>query len=177
MSRLSMSRVATVLAAVALPILALSAGASAQTTPAASSMSTAPVVAAPSPNAASALPKPMSQKVEQHIKQLHDQLGITAAQKPQWEQYAQVVRENAARMEPLFAARRAGVATMDAPDNMRSYAQLAQMHANNMERLATAFQSLYDTFSGQQKMAADSVFRSAYRNPAGSKIGAHKLAP
>jgi periplasmic protein CpxP/Spy len=65
---------------------------------------------------------------------------------------------------------------MDAPDNMRSYAQLAQTHADNMERLATAFQSLYDAFPDQQKKAADAVFRSSYGKPAGSKVRVHKRA-
>jgi hypothetical protein len=113
----------------------------------------------------------MAQNVEQHIKQLHDQLGITAAQEPQWAQYAEVMRDNAARMDPLFAARRKDVATMTAVDNMRSYADLTQAHADSMAKLATAFQALYDSFPDQQKKLADSVFRQAY---GGHRLGSKK---
>ena len=105
--------------------------------------------------------------------------GDIAAEEQQWAQYAQVVRDNAARMEPLFAARRKDVANMTAVDNMRSYADLAQAHADNMAKLATAFQSLYDSFPDQQKKLADSVFRQAYggHRPGSTKAGVKKPVP
>jgi periplasmic protein CpxP/Spy len=184
MSRFAMPRIAGILAAAALPLLTSPVAVYAQTTPSASSPTAAPSTATPSATAAStgatpALTKSMAKNVEQHIKELHDQLGITAAQEPQWAEYAQVVRDNAARMEPLFAARRKDVATMTAVDNMRSYAVLAQAHADNMAKLATAFQSLYDNFPDQQKKLADSVFREAYggHRPGSTKAGAKKPVP
>lgn len=56
------------------------------------------------------------------------------------------MRDNAAQMQQGFTARAANVATMTAPENMQSYSQLAQLHAANMQKLANAFQTLYNTF-------------------------------
>ena len=99
--------------------------------------------------------------MEQHIRKLHDQLAITAAEQPQWEQFAQVMRANAAQMGSASNDRGAKLAAMDAADSMKSYANLAQVHASNMQKLASSFQSLYDTFPDAQKKTADAVFRNA----------------
>jgi periplasmic protein CpxP/Spy len=155
MSRPSTPRVA-VLTALALTALALPAGAFAQSIAPATA---APQTTTPSASVEPALPKDVLAKVEQHIKQLHEQLGITPAQQTQWEQFAAVMRDNAAEMNQAFVARRTRLATMNAADNMQSYAQLAQAHADNMQKLASAFQSLYSTFPDQQKQVADNVFR------------------
>jgi hypothetical protein len=40
-----------------------------------------------------------------------------------------------------------------------SYAQIARAYADNTERLATAFDSLYASLSDTQKQAADAMFR------------------
>ncbi len=51
------------------------------------------------------------------------------------------------------------VTSMSAVDNMRSYAQIARAYADNTERLATAFDSLYSSLTDTQRQAADTVFR------------------
>jgi hypothetical protein len=51
------------------------------------------------------------------------------------------------------------VAEMNAVDNMHSYAQIARAYADNTERLATAFDSLYASLSDIQKRAVDTLFR------------------
>ena len=48
---------------------------------------------------------------------------------------------------------------MNATENMHSYAQIARAYADNTERLATTFDSLYASLSGTQKQAADALFR------------------
>jgi protein CpxP len=166
MSRPSMFCITTALAVMSVPILTLPAAALAQTNP---STVASPNAETPAPGAVPALPKSMSEKVEQHIKQLHEQLGITAAEEPQWNLFAQVMRDNAAQMQQAFAARGVNVATMTAVDNMQSYAQLAQVHASNMQKLATAFQTLYNTFPDSQKKVADAVFRENNGKPPSSK--------
>jgi protein CpxP len=166
MSRPSMFRFAAVLAVISVPVLALPAAALAQTTPS----TAAPPNGATSASATvPALPKSLSEKVEQHIKQLRAQLDITVAEKPQWDQFAQVMRDNAVQMEQAFAARAANVATMTADENMQSYSQLAQVHAANMQKLASAFQVLYNTFPDAQKKVADTVFQANTKKRASSK--------
>src|SRR5689334_20848720 len=45
-------------------------------------------------------------RVEARIKQLHDQLKITAAQEPQWNAVAQAMRDDAQAMQSAIAQRR-----------------------------------------------------------------------
>lgn len=149
MIRLVTARTALVVAAMAFQPLAVMAQ-----TPAPAAKSVAAAVPDP------ALPRDTATKMELHNKELHDKLGITAAQQPQWDQFSQVMMSNAADMHRSFATRRAALATMNAADNMQSYAELSQVHAANMQKSATAFQTLYATFSPQQKITADQVFRT-----------------
>ena len=97
--------------------------------------------------------------VDQRIRTLQSQLGITDAEMPLWSAFAQAMRDNAASTDALFTKRAAGVSTMSAIDNMHSYAQIARAYADNTERLATAFDSLYASLSDTQKQAADTLFR------------------
>ncbi len=52
---------------------------------------------------------------------------------------------------------------------MQSYAQLAQVHAANTQKLATAFQTLYATFPDAQKQTADAVFQNVNQKHAPHK--------
>ncbi|HQT63070.1 MAG: hypothetical protein B7Z75_10225 [Acidocella sp. 20-57-95] len=160
-------RAATILAAMSLAVPAF-----AQTTtatppaptmapPAATTpMAPAPMAAAPMAVATPtpALPKDAAAKLEAHIKALHAQLKITAAEEPQWQQFADVMRTNAAQMHQAFESR-AKVSTMTAPENMQSYADLAKAHADGMQTLAAAFSTLYASFPPAQQKLADKVFQ------------------
>jgi hypothetical protein len=121
----------------------------------------APPVAAPA--ATPTAPPPMSAAtqaaVDQRIRTLQSQLGITEAQMPLWSAFAQAMRENAQSTDALFAQRAGAVASMSAADNMHDYARIARAYADNTERLATAFDSLYASLSETQKRAADMIFR------------------
>jgi len=90
-------------------LLALPAAALAQPTqspaPAAAS---SPMISQPVPG------KSMEERVENHIKQLHAQLHITPAEQSQWDQFAQVIRDNAGDMDRAFNAARSRV-----PENER----------------------------------------------------------
>ena len=126
--------------------------------------SAAPLPQTASPAAASpsgpAAPSAETQAaVDQRIKMLQTQLGITEAQMPLWSAFAQAMRENAAATDALFTQRAGAVTTMNATENMHSYAQIARAYADNTERLATAFDSLYASLSDTQKQAADTLFR------------------
>ncbi len=110
--------------------------------------------AARTPQAAS-----MLQGVERHIRDLHRELQITQAQEPQWEQFATVMRDNAKAMSDSLDQRAQQIGGMTAVDDMTSYAQLAEQRSQDLVKLAGAFQTLYGTFSPQQKQNADQLFR------------------
>ena len=124
--------------------------------PMASPAAAAPTAAAPASPAASAATQAA---VDQRVRALQSQLGITEAQMPLWSAFVQAMRDNAAATDALFTQRAGAVATMNAPDNMHSYAEIARAYADNTERLATAFDSLYASLSDTQKQAADTLFR------------------
>jgi protein CpxP len=121
------------------------------TPPTASSTAAQPVSAAPSPAIQAA--------VDQRIRTLQSQLGITEAQMPLWTAFAQAMRDNATSTDALFSQRANAVTSMSAVDNMHSYAQIARAYADNTERLATAFDSLYASLTDTQRQAADTLFR------------------
>ena len=102
---------------------------------------------------------PMMARVEQRIATLHTQLRITAAEEPQWQQFAKVMQENAQKMEQNAAARAEKFRSLNAVENMKSYAEIAVEHGQNVQRLAAAFESLYDLMPPEQKKIADEVFR------------------
>jgi hypothetical protein len=116
----------------------------------------APPAAAPVP----AMPKAAALEVEHHIAELHTQLAITPAEQPQWDQFAKVMRDNAAQMGATLDGRGGQMAHMNAVENMQSYATLAQLHAENMKRLTASFGTLYGALSDDQKHLADTVFRN-----------------
>ncbi len=103
--------------------------------------------------------------IEQRIADLHAKLKITPEQQPQWDQFAQVMRDNAHDMEGTFKARIKAMPSMTATQNMKSYAELAASHARNVEKLVPVFQALYDTMSEDQKRAADEIFRDDASHP------------
>ena len=120
---------------------------------------TSPAPAATPPTGSAAPSAATQAAVDQRIRALQSQLGITEAQMPLWSAFTQAMRDNAAATDALFTQRAGAVATMSAPDNMHSYAQIARSYADNTERLATAFDSLYASLSDTQKQAADTLFR------------------
>jgi len=130
-----------------------------------------PMTPTPTPGAAApATPAPgaaggMEARVEQRINQLHAQLRITAAQQKDWDQFAQVMRTNAQDMDAALQQRTQQFPTMTALQNMQSYDKLAQMHADHVQKLTSAFETLYDSLPAAQKQAADQAFRTNAASP------------
>jgi len=108
--------------------------------------------------------------VETRIKDLHTKLKITDQQTQQWDAFAQTMRDNAQKTDEAFHDRAQKISGLNADDAMKSYAALAQLHADNMQKLVTAFTALYGTLSDDQKKTADKLFR----NEAEKRHQAHK---
>ena len=107
-----------------------------------------------------------TERVEQRIKELHAQLRITADERPQWDQFAQVMRENARDMDQAWLQRAGRYQSMNAVQNMQSYEQIAEEHAQHVQKLVPAFQNLYNAMPDQQKQLADQVFRAKFEKHA-----------
>jgi protein CpxP len=103
--------------------------------------------------------------IEQRITELHAQLQITPEQQPQWDQFAQVMRDNAKTMDDSFKARMKTMQTMTAPENMESYAQVTVDHARDVQNLVAPFKALYAAMSDSQKRVADDMFRADPSRP------------
>lgn len=109
--------------------------------------------------AAKAKPAP-ADPVEARIKTLHSSLHITAAQETLWDNFAQVMRENAkVRADQLQAAAQKAQST-SAVDELKAYAAVIDAHADELRKMIPTFQALYDSMSDAQKKTADAVFRS-----------------
>jgi len=108
-------------------------------------------------------------RVEAHIKDLHAKLRITAAQETQWGTVAQAMRDDAKAIETIAAERAQKIGTMNAVDDLRSYASLSEAHADGMKKLVAAFDPLYDSMSDSQKKAADALFRHDGRHHSPAK--------
>jgi hypothetical protein len=97
--------------------------------------------------------------VEAQISALEKKLKITPAQKPQFDAYAEIMRANAQSMDALFQ-QRAQHRDRSAPGMVHWYAQLTTAHAEDLNKLVPAFDTLYASLSEQQKKVADKEFQT-----------------
>jgi hypothetical protein len=108
-----------------------------------------------------------SDTVEQRITQLHAQLKIAPDQESKWNDVAQAMRDNAAKMDKLIAEKRQkGPQNMTAVEDLQTYQEFTQAHVDGLKNLISAFKSLYGAMSADQKKNADEVFAKFNRaNP------------
>jgi protein CpxP len=122
------------------------------------------------PSGPAAAPKASrADRVETRIKDLHDRLNITPEQEDQWKNLAQVMRDNSKTMQELTKARKEKAKTVNAVDDLKSYAEITEAHADGLKKFIPAFESLYSTMSDEQKKNADTIFRRGGRSRAASK--------
>jgi periplasmic protein CpxP/Spy len=98
---------------------------------------------------------------EAHITNMHAKLKITSAQEDQWAKVAEVMRDNAKKMDALTDARKANAKTMNAVDDLKSYGEIADAHADGIKKFSPVFATLYTSMSDAQKAEADELFRHA----------------
>ncbi len=109
--------------------------------------------------------------VEHRITQLHDRLKITAAEEQPFAAFADLMRDNARRMSSLVQARQQSANAGNAVDQMHAYADMAQAHADDMQRLVPAFAALYGALTPDQRKSADTSFREFANGPRGLRGG------
>ncbi len=76
-----------------------------------------------------------------------------------WSKVADTMRANAQTMHTLYEQRMSKTDAFTAVDDLKSYGDLAQAHADSVKNLETAFEPLYAALSDTQKKAADEAFR------------------
>jgi protein CpxP len=116
--------------------------------------------AAGASTAQAAQPRNMQQMVAQRIADLHSQLHITSAQEPKWNKFAAVMRNNARQLDQAYQQRADKLDSMNALQNMESYARIEKTRVNDVQKLVPAFRTLYASLSPQQKKTADELFRA-----------------
>ena len=112
-------------------------------------------------------------RAEMRVKDLHGKLKITAAQEDQWAKVAQVMRDNAKAMDSLTQSRIDHAKDMTAVDDLKSYGEVADAHADGIKKLTSVFAPLYDSMSDAQKKEADTLFRHGDRRH-GRKVASGK---
>ena len=96
--------------------------------------------------------------IEGRIAYLKAELKITPAQQRQFDRVAQAMRDNAKDMAQMDEQHRAERGKpQNAVDRLEARHRFAEMHAQHVERFLAAFRPLYDSFSTQQKQAADEL--------------------
>jgi len=106
---------------------------------------------------------------EARIKELQTKLKITPAQEPLWNKVTQVMRDNAKTMEALIKARIEKAGTMTAVDDLKSYGEIAEAHADGLKKFIPVFEPLYASMSDAQKKDADMLFHHGHHGRTKSK--------
>ena len=102
------------------------------------------------------------ERAEDRIKDMHARLEITHAQEEQWAKVAEAMRDNAQEMDALKKAREEKGA-MNAVDDLKSFGEIASVHAEGIKKFTPIFEKLYDSMSDAQKTNADAIFRHGGR--------------
>jgi periplasmic protein CpxP/Spy len=113
-------------------------------------------IASGSATAARATP---TDRVEMRINDMHAKLHITPDQETQWQQVAQVMRDNENALQPLIDERKNNARNMTAVDDLHSYAKISEAHVEGIKKFTPAFETLYSSMSDEQKRQADVLFR------------------
>lgn len=125
------------------------------------------------PAAAKAATSMRPESVDQRIAMLHRELKITPDQEQNWQAVADVMKSNAEDMQNLVQQTRAQSPRdqRTALQDLQTYQKFAQAHAEGLQKLSTAFATLYNAMTPEQKANADKVFRSFERRRPSSGNG------
>jgi hypothetical protein len=94
--------------------------------------------------------------VDRQVADLKKQLKITPQQEPQFNAFAEVMRNNA-RDEDAQMRQAGPNQHPNAVEGLKQAQQMAETQSNGLKRLVPAFQALYDSLSDPQKKVADQV--------------------
>jgi hypothetical protein len=96
---------------------------------------------------------------EARIRFLHDRLRITGEQDEPFGVLAHAMRDNARRLVPFLKRRLTAMTAGSGPDVLHAYQAFGDSQAEDLRRIAGAFDALYADLSESQKRIADAVLR------------------
>lgn len=108
-------------------------------------------------------------RAEARIKAMHARLDILPAQEAQWSAVATIMRDNAVTMDKLTQSRVDHAADASAVEDLKSYGEISDAHADGIKKLTPAFATLYGAMSEPQKKQADLLFREGERAQGGNE--------
>lgn len=111
-------------------------------------------------------------RAEMRIKDMHARLNIAPAQEAQWTAVATIMRDNAVIMDKLTQARVDQAKDATAVDDLKSYGEISEAHAEGIKKLTPAFMTLYAAMSEAQKKQADLLFREGEKAQGGNDVAA-----
>ncbi|MGI4940719.1 MAG: Spy/CpxP family protein refolding chaperone [Janthinobacterium lividum] len=140
-------------------ILGAAHPAAAQSSPAAVQPSPmARTAQSPASPATAALQTAPKGDLDQRVRRLHSQLGITPEQEELWRPVATAMVDSASGVGDAMQARFNKPQPMSAIDDIRTYQAVANAHAKGLMQLADAFAPLYAAMPPAQQKAADKLF-------------------
>jgi GMP synthase PP-ATPase subunit len=95
---------------------------------------------------------------EARIKELKSELKITEAQEVLWNNFTQVMRENAKDMDAITKDKAESSKTMNAVEHMKFHSQITEARLNQQKKLIPPFEALYAGLSDEQKKVTDTIF-------------------
>jgi len=95
---------------------------------------------------------------EARIKELQGELKIAGPQEVLWNNFTQVMRENAKEMDALTKERAENIKTMNAVERMKFHSQITEARLAQEKRLIPTFEALYLGMSDEQKKITDTIF-------------------
>ncbi|MBW8269485.1 Spy/CpxP family protein refolding chaperone [Caldovatus aquaticus] len=104
------------------------------------------------------------ERIEGRLAYYRAELGITEAQMPQWNAFADAMRAAAARLRQAYAqAMQAAAQAGTAPEQIERWIALLSARLEAIRSVADAARSLYATLSEQQKRTADALMAEHFR--------------
>ncbi|WP_262965865.1 Spy/CpxP family protein refolding chaperone [Methylobacter psychrophilus] len=111
-------------------------------------------------------------RTEVRIKDMHTKLKITQVQEAKWAKVTHTMLDDAKIMDALTQARADHADDMNAIDDLKSYGEIVEAHADGIKKLTPVFADLYASMSDAQKKEADTFFRKGeHKNSEKKSIG------
>ncbi|MDB5393853.1 MAG: hypothetical protein JWM91_1359 [Rhodospirillales bacterium] len=98
-------------------------------------------------------------RAEARLEEMRARLKITPAQDPQWQEFVKAERDGAKEMSELIEKRNQSSKAMNAVDDFKNYAAIAEAHEDSLKKVVPAFEKLYASLTDEQKKLADAMFK------------------